>query len=62
MKHNNVIAIDLAKNIFQVCVMTKHNKIISNKPISRAKLIAWLPNNQSHCLRWRAVMATIGRD
>jgi len=43
MKHNNVIAIDLAKDIFQVCVMPRHNQIKSNKAMPRAKLIAWLP-------------------
>ena len=34
----NVIAIDLAKNLFQVCKTDKSGKVIYNKAISRAKL------------------------
>jgi transposase len=71
MKHNNVIAIDLAKNIFQVCVMTKHNKIISNKPMSRAKLIAWLPQQSESLVAmescggasyWARLAKSLGHD
>jgi len=42
MEQCNVIAIDLAKDIFQVCIMTKHGKIIFNKAMKRDKLKAWL--------------------
>jgi hypothetical protein len=38
----SVIAIDLAKDIFQVCIMTPNGKITFNKPMSRAKLKEWL--------------------
>ncbi|WP_217895786.1 hypothetical protein [Pseudoalteromonas ulvae] len=34
----NVIAIDLAKNLFQVCKTDKNGQVIYNKAISRAKL------------------------
>ena len=42
MEQCNVIAIDLAKDIFQVCIMTTNGKIIFNKAMSRAKLKEWL--------------------
>ena len=38
MNNSNLISIDLAKNVFQVCVLNKHNKVVSNKKVSRAKL------------------------
>ena len=43
MKECNVIAIDLAKDKFQVCIMNKKGKIIFNKELTRQKLISWLP-------------------
>jgi len=43
---NNVIAIDLAKDIFQVCVMNSQSEIIFNQALSRKKLTAWLPQQQ----------------
>ena len=42
MEQCNVIAIDLAKDIFQVCIMTAKGKIIFNKAMNRAKLKEWL--------------------
>lgn len=42
MKHYNVIAIDLAKSVFQVCVVRKLGDVVSNKTMSRAKLSAYL--------------------
>jgi len=42
MTQCNVIAIDLAKNIFQACIMTPNGKITFNKAMSRAKLKEWL--------------------
>lgn len=38
MLNCNVIAIDLAKNLFQVCKTQSNGKVIYNKTISRAKL------------------------
>lgn len=43
MKEYNVIAIDVAKDIFQVCIMNPHGKIIFNQAFSRRKLKDWLP-------------------
>lgn len=42
MKHYNVIAIDLAKSVFQVCVVSYQGKVLFNKTMSRAKLLAYL--------------------
>jgi len=38
MLKSNVIGIDLAKNILQVCHISKHGELISNKAVSRRKL------------------------
>jgi transposase len=38
MKNSNVIGIDLAKDVIQVCKIDKHGELISNKAISPNKL------------------------
>ena len=38
----SVIGIDLAKNIFQICVLDQNRKVISNKKVKRANLLAEL--------------------
>lgn len=42
MFKDNVIAIDIAKSVFQVCVLDQHNHIQSNKEVRRNQLITWL--------------------
>ena len=42
MTKSTVIAIDLAKNVFQVCKMAANGKVMYNKPVSRAKLATLL--------------------
>ena len=39
MKHCKLIAVDLAKSVFQVCVIDEKNEVASNKKFSRAKFI-----------------------
>ena len=39
MNNNNVISIDLAKNVFQVCLLNQHNKITTNKKVSGSRLL-----------------------
>ena len=34
----NIIGIDLAKNVLQICVINKDGELISNKAVSRQKL------------------------
>lgn len=38
MKNPNVIGIDLAKNVIQVCKVSEHGELTSNKAISPKKL------------------------
>ena len=42
MKQHNVIAIDLAKNRFQVCSLTAHHKITFNKTVRRKDLVKFI--------------------
>lgn len=42
MKELNVIAVDLAKNVFQVCGMTTDHRVIFNKPLRRQELAAFM--------------------
>ena len=39
MNNNNVISIDLAKDVFQVVLLNKHNKVTTNKKVRRGKLL-----------------------
>lgn len=38
------VGIDLAKNIFQVCAVNQHGKVVFNKTIKRANLLAFIAN------------------
>jgi len=38
MLKSNIIGIDLAKNILQICQVSKHGELISNKAVNRQKL------------------------
>ena len=42
MKYNTIIGIDLAKNIFQVCISTTKGQVKTNKTVSRGKLLAFI--------------------
>lgn len=42
MFNNNVIAIDLAKSSFHVCVLNKQNKVTTNRSFTRSKMMEWL--------------------
>lgn len=42
MNHLNVIAIDLAKNVLQVCKTDRHGRVVFNKVMSRNKLKLFL--------------------
>jgi len=42
MNDINQIAIDLAENIFQVCVLNSHNKLLINKKLSRKKFVEFI--------------------
>ena len=36
------VGIDLAKNIFQVCAVNQHGKVVFNKAIKRANLLSFI--------------------
>jgi transposase len=38
MLKSNIVGIDLAKNVLQICVISKDGELISNKTVSRQKL------------------------
>ena len=42
MKDTNVIAIDLAKASFEVCVLSPANQVLTTKTLSRTALTTWL--------------------
>ena len=42
MNDINRIAIDLAKNVFQVCALNSHNKVLFNKKLSRKKFVEFM--------------------
>ena len=42
MCNNNVISIDLAKNVFQVCLFTDNRKMASNRKVTRQKLLDYV--------------------
>lgn len=44
MTKHSLIAIDLAKNIFQVCIVNKHNRVVSNRQLTRAALSEYMAN------------------
>lgn len=44
MAKHNLISIDLAKNVFQVCGMTSRNKVIFNKTLRRQELLEFMAN------------------
>lgn len=46
MKHNKLIAIDLAKSVFQVCVLDQNNVVILNKQFTRPKLQPFLAQQE----------------
>mgnify|MGYP002632414620 CR=1 FL=1 len=46
MKEFNVIAIDLAKDVFQACIMNRHGKITFNEELPRKSLLDWLPRQK----------------
>ena len=42
MKNTNTIAVDLAKSVFQVCILSEHNKVLKSLRLSREKFIEFL--------------------
>lgn len=47
MKSTRIIAIDLAKNVFQVCLFERHGEVVSNQAMRRAALAKFLAKQES---------------
>jgi transposase len=71
MQNSNVIGIDLAKHVIQVCKVDKHGELTSNKAISPSKLKALLANSIpsivamegcGSCHFWARLAQTYGHD
>ncbi len=42
MSKHKLIAIDLAKNVFQVCALNQKHKIVFNKSVKRGQLVDFI--------------------
>lgn len=42
MKHSNLLAVDLAKNVFQICSLDKHQTVQFNRQLKRSQLAAFM--------------------
>ncbi|WP_316369658.1 IS110 family transposase [Candidatus Thiodiazotropha sp. CDECU1] len=71
MKKHSLIAIDLAKNSFQVCVLDSHNHITLNKRIKRSQLTQLIAQQKTGLLAmeacysshyWARLFAEMGHD
>jgi transposase len=71
MQNSNVIGIDLAKNVIQVCRINKHGELLSNKAISPNKLKSLLAKaipsivameGCGSCHYWARLAQTCGHD
>lgn len=54
MNQSNTIAIDLAKNVFQICVLSSSHKVIREKRLSRAKLPEFIANQEPSVITMEA--------
>ncbi len=54
MNKHNVIAVDLAKRVFQICVLDKANKVISNKEIRATRFHQFLARQPTSLLAFEA--------
>ena len=45
MKESNIIGIDLAKNVFHICVMNKVGRVLKRKRLSRLHLLDYVVNH-----------------
>ena len=54
MSKHNLISIDLAKNVFQVCAFTKSNDIVFNKKLSRSEIAHFIAQQASTVIAMEA--------
>jgi transposase len=48
--NTNVIGIDVAKNIFQLCLTNPHGKVIGKQRLGRESLLTYLVNQEKSCV------------
>ncbi|GAC26883.1 hypothetical protein GMES_4618 [Paraglaciecola mesophila KMM 241] len=61
MNNLNTIAIDLAKNVFQVGLFSPQHIMMSNKQFSRQTLTSFMAKQEKAIVVWKPVIqATIG--
>ena len=48
--NSNVIGIDVAKNIFQLCLTNPHGKVIGKQRLGRESLLTYLANQEKSCV------------
>lgn len=54
MNNHNLIAIDLAKNVFQICIIDSNNAILMNKSFNRQTLAAFMMKQSSTTIAMEA--------
>lgn len=54
MNNHSLIAIDLAKNVFQVCIISTNNRVLMNKPFNRKGLTEFMLNQPSSVVAMEA--------
>lgn len=59
MLTTNVIAIDLAKNVLQICYISVHGELLFNKAFSRQKAKSSLSTQSPPSLRCKNVVGAI---
>ncbi|KZM42503.1 transposase [Marinomonas sp. SBI22] len=71
MNKINTIAIDLAKNVFQICILSPDQKVLKNKQVSRAQLPLILAKQEKSIVAmeacysshyWARLFADMGHD
>ena len=61
MNDIKLMAVDLAKNIFQVCALDKHNNVLLIKKLSAISWLNLCRNKRHHRFIWKLVIPlTIG--
>lgn len=48
--NTNVIGIDVAKNIFQLCLANPHGKVTGKQRLGRESLLTYLGNQEKACV------------
>ena len=61
MESSRIIAVDLARNVFQACVLERHYRVVCNKTFRRAGLSRWLVRQKPSLVALQASTADVYR-